>query len=190
MVAIENIAIVGETSRSRCKHSRTPTIAGDRPPRYGEKTVRVTVGRGPSYATRACERVSLACVQLPDPPPLCRSGSPDPDLFVIRRSQTTEGETNIVTMRSRGTGPRATVKITLAFHRRAGACPSPLIALRKNVSCSRSYRRKSRPGGLSYPDITRKFPNNSFPATVRIDSGWNCTPQTGNVLCRRPMISP
>ena len=27
--------------------SRPPTIAGDRPPRYGKKTSRVTVGRGP-----------------------------------------------------------------------------------------------------------------------------------------------
>ena len=39
------------------------------------------------------------------PPPLCRSGSPDPDLFVIRRSQTTEGETHIVTMGSAGDRP-------------------------------------------------------------------------------------
>ena len=51
----------------------------------------------------------------PMSPPLCRSGSPDPDLFVIRRSQTTEwGESRpgglSYRRRSRGTGPRATVK--------------------------------------------------------------------------------
>ena len=167
---------------------------------------------------------------MPCAPRLCRSGSPDPDLFVIRRSQTTEEETHIVTMeiagdrpprygerrparvivgrgpvprqrprkptiagdrqphydektvlqRSRGTGNRAT-----GTSRPGGRAYG--IASRPG---GRAYRKKSRPGGLSYPDITRKFPSNSFPATVRIDSGWNCTPQTGNVLCRSPMISP
>ena len=45
------------------------TIAGDRPPRYGsaEDIARRTVGRGPSHATRACERVSLAM------PKVCRA---------------------------------------------------------------------------------------------------------------------
>ncbi len=38
-----------------------PTIAGDRPPRYGcGGRLPFIVGRGPSDATRACERVSLA----------------------------------------------------------------------------------------------------------------------------------
>ena len=36
---------------------------------------------------------------------LCRSGSPDPDLFVIRRSQTTEAETHLVTMEIAGDRP-------------------------------------------------------------------------------------
>ena len=35
----------------------------------------------------------------------------------------------------------------------------------------------------------KKFPNRLFPAVVKIDSGWNCTPQIGKVLCRSPMIS-
>ena len=79
-------------------------------PRCGEKTLPLHVGLGPSHATRACERVSLAM------------------------------------QRSRGTGPRATVKNGLLhrscgektppLHRRARACPSPSFALRKNVSCS------------------------------------------------------
>src|ERR1043166_6550573 len=37
--------------------------------------------------------------------------------------------------------------------------------------------------------ISRKFRSRSWPCWVRIDSGWNCTPSIGNVLCRRPMIS-
>ena len=37
-------------------------LAGDRPPRY-EKKRPLTVGRGPSHATRAGERVSLASVR-------------------------------------------------------------------------------------------------------------------------------
>ena len=49
-----------------------------------------TVGRGPSHATRACERVSLAMRLAGRPHHSCRSGSPDPDPFGIRRSRTTE----------------------------------------------------------------------------------------------------
>ena len=70
-------------------------IARDRPPRYGNGDVRggqapalrlkkrlpFHVGRGPVPRHRSCTR----------PLPLCRSGSPDLDLFVIGRSQTTEG---------------------------------------------------------------------------------------------------
>ena len=56
---------------------RHAALAGDRPPPYGEKTPSLHVGRGPVPRHRACTR-------------LCKSGSPDPDPFVIRRSQTTE----------------------------------------------------------------------------------------------------
>ena len=59
----------------------TGAIAGDRPPRYDEKNVPITVGRGPVPRQRPCTRP-------------CSSGSPDPDPFVIRRSQTTEMETH------------------------------------------------------------------------------------------------
>ena len=44
---------------------------------------RVETCEGPSYRSRARP---------------CKSGSPDPDPFVIRRAQTTEGETHIMTM--------------------------------------------------------------------------------------------
>ena len=37
----------------------TMEIAGDRPPRYDKKTPPFHVGRGPSHATRAGERVPL-----------------------------------------------------------------------------------------------------------------------------------
>jgi len=36
----------------------------------------------------------------------------------------------------------------------------------------------------------RKFFKIVRPFSVRMLSGWNCTPQMGSVLCRTPMISP
>src|SRR5207342_2994901 len=36
---------------------------------------------------------------------------------------------------------------------------------------------------------SRKFFSNACPCSVRIDSGWNCTPSTGCSRWRRPMIS-
>src|SRR6185436_4524547 len=47
----------------------------------------------------------------------------------------------------------------------------------------------SAPGAVA-PSRPRKFPSSAFPDAVRIDSGWNCTPSTGSVWCRSPMISP
>src|SRR6266852_1084449 len=38
--------------------------------------------------------------------------------------------------------------------------------------------------------VVRKFFRSCLPSTVRIDSGWNCTPSTGRRRWRRPMISP
>src|SRR5262249_54794328 len=38
--------------------------------------------------------------------------------------------------------------------------------------------------------VARKLASSRFPSTVRIDSGWNCTPSTAWVRCRTPMISP
>ena len=60
----------------------------------------------------------------------CSSGSPDPDLFVIRRSQTTEVETHIVTLEIAGDRPPRYEK-KRSSHRRARACPSPSFALRE-----------------------------------------------------------
>src|SRR3546814_8040487 len=36
---------------------------------------------------------------------------------------------------------------------------------------------------------SRKFFNSACPCSVRVDSGWNCTPSTGCSRWRRPMIS-
>src|SRR5262249_38489786 len=40
------------------------------------------------------------------------------------------------------------------------------------------------------PARSRKLPSSSWPCSVAIDSGWNCTPCTGRVRCWKPMISP
>ena len=66
----------------------------------------------------ALHRRARACPSPSSARPFCRSGSPDPDPFAIRRSQTTEGETHIGTMvragetrshaRMASEGPRAT----------------------------------------------------------------------------------
>ena len=88
---------------------RHAAIAGDRPPRYDKKR-HFIVGRGP------VPRHAFCCQILP----LCSSGAPAPDLFVIRRSQPTEVETHLVTMaiaeetlsdaRMASEGPRAPIK--------------------------------------------------------------------------------
>ena len=63
-----------------------------RPPRYDKKRPPLTVGRGPVPRHRSRARP-------------CKSGSPNPDLFVIRRAQTTAGETHIMTMEIAGDRP-------------------------------------------------------------------------------------
>ena len=70
-----------------------PMLAGDRPPRGGEKTACVPVGLGPSHATRACERVSLAIVRTPGPV--------SQDRLILTYS----GETHIGTMEFAGDRP-------------------------------------------------------------------------------------
>ena len=74
---------------------------------------------------------------------LCKSGSSealaslpsDPDLFVIRRSQTTDGETHIVTMALAGDRPpRYETKRPLSVGR--GPVPRQRSHYGKNVSCS------------------------------------------------------
>ena len=121
--------------------SCTSTIAGDRPPRYEKKRHPVTVGRGtgPRHASRARS---------------CSSGSPDPDPFVIRRSQTTEGGTHLITMEIAADRPPR-------YGEKTALCPSPCLAqpndregqalaLRAGREQSRRGRQQSRPGGLSY----------------------------------------
>ena len=74
--------------------TRNPTLAGDRPPRYDKKTPPLTVGRW--------ENLSLASVRVPGPVSQNRLKfwhlPSDLDMFVIRRSQTIDGETHIVTI--------------------------------------------------------------------------------------------
>ena len=80
------------------------------------------VGRGPVPRHRYCTRP-------------CSSGSPDPELFVIRRSQTTDGETHIVTMEIAGDrpprydkkrllGPKGPKTLPLADGQRGGQAPA------------------------------------------------------------------
>ena len=110
-------------------HIVTLEFAGDRPPRYEKnatphrRAVRKPV---PRHRPRARP---------------CKSGSPDPEPFVIRRAQTTAGETHIVTMEFAGDRPPRYDEKTPPPHRRARACPSPSFALGKNVSCSLQVRR-------------------------------------------------
>ena len=66
--------IVGRGTGPR-QRPRNPTIAGDRPPRYDEKKrLPLIVGLGPSDATRASERVSLASVRATEKRLLFSSG--------------------------------------------------------------------------------------------------------------------
>ena len=79
------INLLGEPSRSQYR-PRNPTIAGDRPPRYGKKRHTLTVGRGPvpRQRPRAPGPVSQDRLKLWHLPS-------DLDPFVIRRAQTTAG---------------------------------------------------------------------------------------------------
>ena len=77
--------------------TRNPTRAGACPPRYEKIT--------PAFHRRAVGKPVPR--QRPRARP-CKSGSPDSDPFVIRRAQTTAGETHIVTMDNTGDRPRTT----------------------------------------------------------------------------------
>ena len=72
--------VIRQSQTTDRKHIGTIGIAEDRPPRYDEKTP------SPHRRARACPSPSFAC------PRLCSSGAPAPELFVIRRSQTTDGK--------------------------------------------------------------------------------------------------
>ena len=74
---------------------RALTIAGDRPPRYGEKNAPAFTKKRPRSRKKTPpppegEGLSLAIVPCARPPPLCRSRVPALDPFAIRRSQTTD----------------------------------------------------------------------------------------------------
>ena len=88
-----DLFVIRRSQTTEGKHIVTMELAGDRPPRYDKKRLPLTVGRGPSHATRACERVSLA---------MHRSKQ---QTFVASGLRTFAAEIE----RSRGTGPRATV---------------------------------------------------------------------------------
>ena len=106
--------------------SRTPTIAGDRPPRYEKNNAPLIVGRGPV--------------------PRQRSIAP-----------TIAGETRS-DARMASEGPRATIKITPAFHRRAVGNPVPrqcsrtptIVADRPPRSGNIETRRSLLPGHRLY----------------------------------------
>ena len=40
------------------------------------------------------------------------------------------------------------------------------------------------------PQIRRKLANSCLPSIVKMDSGWNCTPSTGQCRCLNPIIVP
>ena len=85
----------------------------------------------------------------------CSSGAPAPDLFVIRRSQTTEGETHIVTMELAGDRPPHYEKTPLTVGRGPShatrACERVSLAIARALQRSRGTgpraTGKSRPGG-------------------------------------------
>ncbi len=59
-------------------------------------------------------------------------------------------------------------------------------------SPARTRRNDSRNPSAASPatgQTSRKLPRIFMPSVVRIDSGWNCTPKSGRVRWRSPMIS-
>ena len=52
------------------------------------------------------------------------------------------------------------------------------------------YQLVEQIGVVHRPASIRKFLSSACPCSVRMDSGWNCTPSTAKALWRTPMISP
>ena len=50
--------------------------------------------------------------------------------------------------------------------------------------------RRRAPGALLPRAIARKLASNSWPCSLAMLSGWNCTPKTGSVRWRMPMTRP
>ena len=122
-----------------------PTIAGDRPPRYGEKTSPLTVGRGPVPRQRSIARS-----------PLLSSPSVVQDRLILTRfgsgcSRTTEGESS-ARPNDRG-GQAPALRLSRPPPLTVGRGPVPRHAA---ISAEPS-RQKSRPGGLSYRLIRADF---------------------------------
>ena len=72
----------------------------------------------------------------------------------------------------------------------------PAVAPSDRVSAGITAFLEARAGtvlsasGAVDPSRARKFPSSALPAAVRIDSGWNCTPSTGERRgAAAPMIS-
>ena len=140
--------------------SRThnPTLAGDRPPRYGKKTVFVTVGRGP--VPRHASRTPTIARDRPS-----RSGERNGSYYRRARacpspclglSEPRGGQKkNVPFIVGRGPVPRhAWVCRSLAgerkkrpFHRRARACPSPCLA-HSNAREGQALALRARNGQL------------------------------------------
>ena len=168
LVSMQSMFPVGETSRSRCNkaaesplHCRARALACHTRMQAGFPRHR--------FAVR--------------PHHLCRSGSPDPDLFVIRRSQTTElGLARRPVLRAvvawRGTGPRPTVKGDRSGYRSAGACPPRSFQAPERFSRDRCVAR-DRPSpygkrGRSGCRSAGACPPRSFQAPERVVLGSAC----------------
>ena len=100
------------------------------------------------------------------PPHLCRSGAPAPDPFGSRCSRTTDGETHIVTLAIAGDRPPRYGKKKrflndrggqapalrlwrpASFHRRARACPSPVLAHSNDRGGQAPALRLARPASF------------------------------------------
>src|SRR5688572_4646905 len=52
------------------------------------------------------------------------------------------------------------------------------------------HRIAAKVYGGGHGFCSRKFFSIAWPCSVRMDSGWNCTPWIGSSLWRTPMISP
>ena len=146
-------------------------------------------------------RPSFEVAGLPLAPPLARSGGAQAGKlgrgpFVARPKTTAVGpsdrhaldcQTRFQTQPEAGPSktrlPRAALR---------GARATPSLAACVEDDESRFADRcpwQRAPAGLHFPSF-RKFRRIVRPFSVRMLSGWNCTPQIGNSRWRTPMISP
>ena len=101
----------------------------------------------------------------------CSSGSPDSEPFVIRRSQTTEGETHIVTLAIAGDRPPRYGRRGVSWqqngrlHRRARACPSPCFGLPADRG-GQAPALRYRAGFLAAVPVPRRAPRPDYVYTL------------------------